>query len=86
VVTDVLFDGSDFTRFSAPRVLSRNTHGTGCTLSSAIASFLAQGEPLPQAVFKAKLFITRAIKSAQQLGKGHGPVNHYVAAKDQAEP
>jgi len=86
VVTDILFDGAGFTRFSAPRILSRNTHGTGCTLASAIATFLAQGEPLPAAVLKAKLFITRAIKFAQPLGKGHGPVNHFLAAKDQAEP
>ena len=86
VVTDILFDGGGFTRFSAPRTLSRNTHGTGCALASAIASFLAQGEPLPGAVLRAKLFITRAIKYAHPLGKGHGPVNHYLAAKDQAEP
>jgi len=86
VVTDILYDGQGFTRFTAPRVLSRNTHGTGCTLASAIAAFLAQGEPLPGAVLRAKLFITRAIKFAQPLGKGHGPVNHYLAAKDQAEP
>lgn len=86
VVTDILFDGAGFTRFSAPRTLSRNTHGTGCALASAIASFLAQGEPLPAAVLAAKRFITRAIKSAQPLGKGHGPVNHFLAAKDQAEP
>ena len=85
VVTDVLFDGHGFTRFSAPRVLSRNTHGTGCTLASAIASYLAQGDPLANAVLKAKLFITRAIKYAQPLGKGHGPVNHFMAAKDQAK-
>lgn len=86
VVTDILFDGTGFTRFTAPRVLTRNTHGTGCTLASAIASFLAQGEPLPSALYKAKLFITRAIKFAQPMGKGHGAVNHYLAAKDQAEP
>ena len=86
VVTDILFDGTGFTRFTAPRVLSRNTHGTGCTLGSAIASFLAQGEPLPSAVLRAKLFITRAIKFAQPMGKGHGPVNHFLAAKDQGEP
>ena len=85
MVTDLLFDGSNFTRFTAPRVLTRNTHGTGCTLASAIASFLAQGEPLPGAVVRAKLFITRAIKFAQPLGKGHGPVNHFLAAKDQTE-
>jgi hydroxymethylpyrimidine kinase / phosphomethylpyrimidine kinase / thiamine-phosphate diphosphorylase len=86
VVTDVLFDGTGFTRFTAPRTLSRHTHGTGCALASAIASFLAQGEPLPGAVLRAKLFITRAIKLAHPLGKGHGPVNHFLAAKDQAEP
>jgi hydroxymethylpyrimidine kinase / phosphomethylpyrimidine kinase / thiamine-phosphate diphosphorylase len=86
IVTDILFDGTGFTRFTAPRVLSRNTHGTGCTLASAIAAYLAQGEPLPGAILRAKLYVTRAIKFAQPLGKGHGPVNHYLAAKDQAEP
>ena len=86
VVTDILFDGVGFTRFTAPRTLSRHTHGTGCALASAIASYLAQGEPLPSAVLRAKLFITRAIKLAHPLGKGHGPVNHFLAAKDQAEP
>ena len=85
VATDVLYDGTGFTRFSAPRTLSRNTHGTGCALASAIASFLAQGEPLPVAIRRAKLFITRAIKSARPLGKGHGPINHFLAAFDQAE-
>jgi hydroxymethylpyrimidine kinase / phosphomethylpyrimidine kinase / thiamine-phosphate diphosphorylase len=86
VVTDVLFDGSGFTRFTAPRVLSRNTHGTGCALASAIATFLAQGEPLPGAVVRGKLFVTRAIKFAQQMGKGHGPVNHLAASKNPKEP
>jgi len=85
VVTDILFDGTGFTRFTAPRVLSRNTHGTGCTLASAIATYLSQGEPLPGAILRAKLFVTRAIKFAQPMGKGHGPVNHFLAARDQAE-
>ncbi|QWV92785.1 bifunctional hydroxymethylpyrimidine kinase/phosphomethylpyrimidine kinase [Geomonas oryzisoli] len=85
VVTDILFDGNSFTRFSAPRVLTRNTHGTGCTLASAIASNLAQGEPLPTAILRAKLFVTRAIKYSQPLGKGHGPVNHFLAAREQGE-
>jgi hydroxymethylpyrimidine kinase/phosphomethylpyrimidine kinase/thiamine-phosphate diphosphorylase len=85
VVTDILFDGTGFTRFTAPRVLTRNTHGTGCSLASAISTFLAQGEPLPGAILRAKLFITRAIKFAQPLGRGHGPVNHFLAAKDQGE-
>lgn len=85
VVTDILFDGNGFSRFTAPRVLTRNTHGTGCTLASAIATYLAQGEPLPGAILRAKLFVTRAIKYAQPMGKGHGPVNHYLAAREQAD-
>jgi hydroxymethylpyrimidine kinase/phosphomethylpyrimidine kinase/thiamine-phosphate diphosphorylase len=78
---DVLFDGSAFVRFPVPRILTKNSHGTGCTLASAIAAFLAQGEPLPRAVARAKEFVTLAIKLAQPLGKGYGPVNHYLAAK-----
>jgi hydroxymethylpyrimidine kinase/phosphomethylpyrimidine kinase/thiamine-phosphate diphosphorylase len=78
---DVLFDGKEFTRFPVPRILTKNTHGTGCTLASAIATFLAQGEPLPKAIATAKEFITTAIKAAHPLGKGHGPVNHYLAAE-----
>ncbi|MBT0653757.1 bifunctional hydroxymethylpyrimidine kinase/phosphomethylpyrimidine kinase [Geomobilimonas luticola] len=80
---DILFDGSAFTRYPTPRILTKNTHGTGCTLASAIATFLAQGEPLPAAVGRAKEFITAAIKLAQPLGKGHGPVNHFLAAQKQ---
>ena len=83
--TDILFDGSGFHRFPVPRILTKNTHGTGCTLASAIAAFLAQGEPLPAAVARAKDFITRAIKLAQPLGKGHGPVNHFLAAQKMRE-
>jgi len=79
---DLLYDGSAFTRFAAPRILSKNTHGTGCTFATAIASYLAQGEPLPEAVKRAKEFITTAIKTARPLGRGHGPVNHYVAARE----
>ncbi len=79
---DLLFDGTSFTRFSAPRVNSVNTHGTGCTLSAAIATFLAQGEPLTEAVRMAKKFITEAIRLAHPMGKGHGPVNHYAAARE----
>jgi hydroxymethylpyrimidine kinase/phosphomethylpyrimidine kinase/thiamine-phosphate diphosphorylase len=82
VAVDILFDGSGFTRFTVPRILTKNTHGTGCTFASAIAAFLAQGEPLPVAVARAKEFVTLAIKLAQPLGKGRGPVNHYLAARD----
>ena len=79
---DILFDGSAFVRFPVPRILTKNSHGTGCTLASAIAAFLAQGEPLPCAVARAKEYVTLAIKLAQPLGKGYGPVNHFLAAKE----
>lgn len=79
---DILFDGSAFHRFTAPRFLSKNTHGTGCTYASAIAAFLAQGEPLREAISRAKTYITAAIKLGQPLGKGHGPVNHFLAAQE----
>lgn len=78
--TDILFDGSSFARFASPRIDSGNTHGTGCTLASAIATFLAQGNPLPESIRKAKKFINEAIRRAVPLGCGHGPVNHYAAA------
>lgn len=61
------------------RVLTRNTHGTGCTLSSAIASFLALGDDLEQAVRNAKDYITQAITAGKdyEIGQGHGPVKHF---------
>jgi hydroxymethylpyrimidine/phosphomethylpyrimidine kinase len=65
--------------FSAKRIRTKNTHGTGCTLSSAMASYLAQGYALPNACDKAKQYITQALESADalQVGRGHGPVNHF---------
>ncbi len=80
--TDILFDGSECHSFASERIFSNNTHGTGCSFASAIATFLAQGEPLKIAVAKAKEFITIAIRLARPLGKGHGPINHYQAAKE----
>lgn len=66
-------------RFNAPRVETRNTHGTGCTLSSAIAANLAKGLALPEAVGHAKTYISAAIAAADQVpvGHGHGPVHHF---------
>lgn len=78
--SDVLFDGSECHDFTAERIFTSNTHGTGCSYASAIAAYLAQGEPLKNAVEKAKQFITTAIRLARPLGKGHSPVNHYLAA------
>ncbi len=65
--------------FSAPRIATSNTHGTGCTLSSAIAAELAKGKPLPLAVDRAHRWLHAAIKAADQLniGQGHGPVHHF---------
>ena len=78
VARDVLLEGEARHVFEVPRIETRNTHGTGCTLSSSIAAYLAQGEVLPTAVQKAKDFVTQAIASADQLnvGSGHGPLNH----------
>jgi len=82
---DLFFDGSSFLRLASPRFSSTNTHGTGCTLSAAIAAFLARGEPLPRAIARAKEFITAAIRLAVPLGQGHGPVNHFLAARETVE-
>ena len=64
--------------FGSPRIESENTHGTGCTISAAIATYLAQGRSIPEAVFEAKEFIYQAIKYAFPLGSGHGPTNHFA--------
>lgn len=74
--------GEDAPRlFTAPRIESRNTHGTGCTLSAAIATFLALGLGLPQAVERAKRYVTAGIEAGKDIaaGQGHGPLNHLHA-------
>jgi hydroxymethylpyrimidine/phosphomethylpyrimidine kinase len=78
---DLLVDDNGVRRLVAKRYQTMNTHGTGCTLSSAIAAFLARGISLEQAVTLAKNYITEAIASADQLsvGHGHGPVHHFHA-------
>lgn len=73
---DLLYDGSQFVEFEADYVPTNNTHGTGCTLSAAIASNLAEGMEMKVAVKKAKSFITGAIKNNFTVGKGNSPVNH----------
>ncbi|SEG87159.1 hydroxymethylpyrimidine/phosphomethylpyrimidine kinase [Thermomonospora echinospora] len=73
---DLLFDGEREYRFSAPRHDNRHTHGTGCTLASAIASHLALGEDVPTAVRLAKEYVTGAIAAGFPLGAGIGPVDH----------
>lgn len=74
---DVLFDGSDVRRFEIKQLATKNTHGTGCTLSSAIASNLALGYTVPDAVERAKAYVTEAIVHAPGLGHGCGPLNHF---------
>ncbi len=64
--------------YAFPRIRTKHTHGTGCTLSTAIACGLAKGQSLPLAVGKAREYVQRAIESAPGLGKGHGPLNHAV--------
>jgi hydroxymethylpyrimidine/phosphomethylpyrimidine kinase len=78
---DLLVDESGVRRLVAKRYATMNTHGTGCTLSSAIAAFLARGMVLDAAVTLAKNYITEAIANADQLsvGHGHGPVHHFHA-------
>jgi hydroxymethylpyrimidine/phosphomethylpyrimidine kinase len=73
---DLLFDGQTFHTFAAERIDTPNTHGTGCTLSAAIAAGLARGLTVVDAVGAAKHYVTEAIRRAQPLGGGHGPVAH----------
>jgi hydroxymethylpyrimidine/phosphomethylpyrimidine kinase len=75
--TDVLFDGTDFYLLHSKRLETINTHGTGCTLSSAIAANLAKGQTLKEAVEAAKRYITEAIAHGFKLGQGVGPVHHF---------
>ena len=73
---DILCDGKEYYRFSTPRIPTRCTHGTGCTLSSAIAAYLALGKPLVEAVQLAKEYLQEAIRQGTPLGQGHGPTHH----------
>jgi hydroxymethylpyrimidine/phosphomethylpyrimidine kinase len=80
---DIFYDGTEFFRLESERIPSQNTHGTGCTLSSAIAAYLARGfEPL-SAVRAAKKFITGAIRHSQTIGQGKGPVNQFFQIEEQ---
>jgi hydroxymethylpyrimidine/phosphomethylpyrimidine kinase len=77
--TDYLFDGNGVIVLAAPRIDTRNTHGTGCSLSSAIAAGLAKGEGMETAVRHAKAWVSAAIAAADRLevGHGHGPIHHF---------
>jgi hydroxymethylpyrimidine/phosphomethylpyrimidine kinase len=75
---DLLWDGAEEHVWRRPRVRTSSTHGTGCTLSAAVAAALAQGFPLLRAVEVALDFVARAIATAPAMGSGHGPINHFV--------
>ncbi len=74
---DVLFNGEEFHYFTSERIDTKNTHGTGCTLSSTITANLARGLSMEEAISEAKRYITVAIKHSLDIGKGVGPTNHF---------
>jgi hydroxymethylpyrimidine/phosphomethylpyrimidine kinase len=78
-VTDVLVDEAGVHRFSGPRIENASTHGTGCTLASAIAMGLAQGSSLQDAILRARGFVRKAIRTGLPFGQGTGPLNHLHA-------
>jgi len=84
---DLLYADGEFHRFSSPRFETRNTHGTGCTYSAAIAANLALGRDIVSAIGIAKNYIAGAIKNSFDLGKGHGPLNHFhnLEIRDETE-
>jgi hydroxymethylpyrimidine/phosphomethylpyrimidine kinase len=76
-LVNLLFDGRDFTEVVTERIQTRNTHGTGCTFSAALAAQLATGRPLTEAVQDATAYVAGAIAAAVPVGHGHGPINHF---------
>ncbi len=76
IVSDVLVTAAGGRVWESPRIASRHTHGTGCTLASAIATGLAQGLAIEDAIDRARIYVHRAIATAPGLGRGHGPLDH----------
>jgi hydroxymethylpyrimidine/phosphomethylpyrimidine kinase len=79
--TDLLFNGDRMLELAQPRIATKNTHGTGCTLSAALAALLPQSPDVPTAARRAKAWLTEALRHADELqvGQGHGPVHHFHA-------
>lgn len=75
--TDLLYDGRFFRMYKGEYLQTRNTHGTGCTLASAIAAQLAKGKTIADAIEAAKTYTTEALRHGITLGKGHGPTDHF---------
>lgn len=84
---DVLYDGVTFQELCAPRIETKNTHGTGCTFASAIAAELAKGHSVVEAVRIAKAYLTAILQASAHLtlGHGHGPMNHMATVMDRLE-
>jgi hydroxymethylpyrimidine/phosphomethylpyrimidine kinase len=82
---DVFWDGTEERLWHRPRLDTRSTHGTGCTLSAAVAAGLALERPLVEAVHDALDFVARAIATAPRIGSGHGPLNHFTPAHGTAD-
>jgi hydroxymethylpyrimidine/phosphomethylpyrimidine kinase len=80
---DVVYDGREFTELRAPRYPTKNTHGTGCTFSAAIAASLARGLAPLEAIRRAKAYVSRAIETSLAIGHGHGPTNHLVGVESE---
>ncbi len=78
---DILLAGKTVQKLAAERIQTTSTHGTGCSYSAALATLLAQGQPLMKAAASAKRFIDAAIRHAVPLGGGHGPINHFAGAR-----
>ncbi|MDB5691753.1 MAG: thiD [Alphaproteobacteria bacterium] len=84
-LTDLLVEGEAVQSFAAPRIETPHTHGTGCTLASAIAVHLARGRPLPEAVARARTFVRIALLAAPGFGAGHGPMGHSDASSGEVD-
>jgi hydroxymethylpyrimidine/phosphomethylpyrimidine kinase len=85
-LVDLLFDGERFVEFPTARIETRNTHGTGCTFASAVASHLALGHDLHDAVAGAQSYVVGAIRHGLAVGKGHGPLDHFWQTKGPGAP
>ncbi len=82
---DLLYDGKTFHSLSSPRIQTKHTHGTGCTFASAVATGLAEGRTVREAVSRAKIYVTEAIRFALAIGGGQGPTNHLAPLIREAE-
>ncbi len=77
-VTDLLYDGKEFYKFSSPRLQVTNTHGSGCTYAAAITAMLSRIASVPEAVEKARAYLLAALEEGLDIGKGSGPLHHFV--------